>query len=195
MAQAPAFTFTPLTPETWGDFARLFGPRGACGGCWCMLHRVPRKDWEAGKGEGNRTAMRKLVKSGVVPGLLAYAGGEAVGWCSVAPRECFPGLARSRVMQPPDERPVWSVTCFYIAKSARGRGLSVSLLNAVCDHVTAQGGRIVEGYPTEPKTAKMPPAFAWMGLAAAFRRAGFEECARRSETRPLMRRYLQPGSA
>jgi hypothetical protein len=53
-----------------------------------------------------------------------------------------------------------------------------------------QGAGILEGYPVEPKKDKMPDAFAWTGIASAYRAAGFEEVARRSETRPIMRYYL-----
>jgi len=155
-----------------------------------MLNRISRRELEAGKGEGNRLAMKALVEAGKVPGLLAYDDGEPVAWCSVSPREAFPGLARSRIMKPLDERPVWSITCFFIRKTHRRQGLSVALLNAVCDYVRAQGGELVEGYPVEPKQDLMPDVFAWTGLAASFRAAGFTEVLRRSETRPIMRREL-----
>src|SRR4051812_23169221 len=87
----------PLTPERWDDFARLFGDNGAYGGCWCMLWRLKRADFERQKGAGNREAMRALVEAGAVPGLLAYTEGLPVGWCAVAPREDYPALARSRL--------------------------------------------------------------------------------------------------
>jgi hypothetical protein len=63
----------PLTPERWPDFERLFGPNGACAGCWCMWWRLPRKAFDAGAGEGNRTAFRAIVETGPRPGLLAYS--------------------------------------------------------------------------------------------------------------------------
>jgi hypothetical protein len=37
----------------------------------------------------------------------------------------------------------------------------------------------------------MPPVFAYTGIASAFRAAGFEEVARRSATRPILRRALR----
>ncbi|NUO79245.1 GNAT family N-acetyltransferase, partial [candidate division KSB1 bacterium] len=93
-----AYHIHPLTQERWGDFEKLFGARGACGGCWCMLWRLPRPDFERGKGEGNRRAMRMLVRSGTAPGLIAYDGEEPVAWCSVGPRADFSGLERSRIL-------------------------------------------------------------------------------------------------
>jgi GNAT superfamily N-acetyltransferase len=134
--------------------------------------------------------MKAIIESGEIPGILAYADGQPVGWCSVAPREKFPALDRSRILQKIDDTPVWSITCFFIDKRYRGKGLSVQLIKAAVAHVKKQGGSVLEAYPVEPKKKRMPPAFAWTGLAAAFVRAGFVECARRSETRPVMRFYI-----
>lgn len=185
-----SYRIQPLTQERWEDFEKLFGARGACGGCWCMLWRLPRPDFERGKGEGNRRAMRMLMRSGTVPGLIAYEGEEPVAWCSVGPRADFSGLERSRILKPIDEQPVWSITCFFVAKQHRRRGLTVQLLRAACEYVKKNGGKIVEGYPVEPKHDKAPDVFVWTGLAAAFKKAGFKECARRSETRPIMRKKV-----
>jgi GNAT superfamily N-acetyltransferase len=177
----------PVSGERWDDLAQLFGAKGACGGCWCMLWRLKRAQFEAGKGEKNRRAMKAVIDSGKTPGLLAYADGKPVGWCSVAPREHFPALENSRILQPVDEQPVWSITCLFVEKKFRRQGISVALLRAAAEHVKRQGGKIVEGYPTEPKKDRLPDVFVWTGLASAYQQAGFVECARRSETRPIMR--------
>jgi GNAT superfamily N-acetyltransferase len=190
-----SWEFHRLTPERWADFEELFGPRGAAGGCWCMWWRLTGKEFDAQKGEGNRRAMKAIVDSGRVPGILAYHEGHPVGWCSVAPREEFPRLGRSlrlaqgqaRILKPVDDEPVWSVVCFFIAKSTRRRGVARRLLKAALDYVRDCGGRIVEGYPVEPKKGHTPDLFAYHGLASMFRGAGFKEVARRSETRPIMR--------
>ena len=185
------FEFHPLTRERWADFAELFGPRGACGGCWCMAWRLARKEFDHGKGDGNRLAMQALVEAGESPGIVAYHDGRAVGWCAVAPRAEYAALARSRVLAPVDETPVWSVTCFFVAKDFRRQGVTVKLLRAAVEFVRERGGRVVEGYPVEPYSDAMPAAFAWTGLAAAFRTAGFKECAQRSAARPIMRYVLR----
>ncbi len=180
-------TFKMLTPSRFADFESLFGERGACGGCWCMFWRASRTEFEANKGEGNRRAMQSLVESGGRPGVLAYADGSPIGWCSFAPRTAYPALARSRILKPVDSQPVWSVSCLFVHKDWRRRGVSVSLLKAAARQVAKEGGRILEGYPVEPKQDKAPPAFIWTGTASAYLAAGFEEVARRSKTRPIMR--------
>jgi GNAT superfamily N-acetyltransferase len=183
----PRIECHPLTPERWANFETLFGERGACGGCWCTFWRQPRSSFNANKGTGNRRLMLRIVTDGPPPGILGYLGDEAVGWCAVAPREDYSALARSRILQPIDDQPVWSVSCLFVCKDQRKKGVSVELLRAAIEHVKGQGGSIVEGYPVEPKKDEVPAAFAWTGLAAAFLAAGFREVARRSDTRPIMR--------
>jgi len=182
-------TFAPLTPDRWPDLETLFGPRGATGGCWCMWWRLKRSEFDALKGDGNRAAFWSVVESGPPPGVLAYAGDQPVGWCAIAPRDRYPGLARSRILKPVDDQPVWSVTCFFVAKGWRRRGLAVRLLGAAVAFARENGAQIVEGYPVDPRQ-DMPAAFAWIGTASTFRQAGFVEVARRSETRPIMRLAL-----
>jgi len=179
----------PVTPDRWRDFEKLFGRNGACAGCWCMWWRLPAATWRAQQGEGNRKAMRSLVKAGQAPGLIAYADGEPVGWCAVAPREHYVRLAHSRVLKPVDGQPLWSVSCFFVARSHRRRGVTVRLLKAAADFARQRGARLLEGYPIEPKRGQ-PDAFVFTGLASAFRKAGFREVARRSPTRPIFRRAL-----
>lgn len=184
------YGFHPLTPDRWSDFETLFGKRGACGGCWCMYWRLKHADFEAHKGEANRQHMHALVESGEVPGILAYAGDQPAGWCSLGPRETFPRLARSRILKPVDDQPVWSVVCFFIARPFRRQGLSLKLLSAAVDHAQINGARILEGYPVEPKKGDAPDVFLSTGLASVFREAGFFEVLRHSETRPIMRQVI-----
>ena len=155
-----------------------------------MWWRLTGREYERSKGETNKRAFREIVAQGRTPGLLAYIDSDPVGWCAVETRECFPRLARSPVLKPVDERPVWSVPCFFIEKRARGRGVARALLEAAVAFVASRGGSIVEGYPVEPRKSSMPDLYAFPGVPSLFEQVGFEEVARRSETRPIMRRYL-----
>ena len=181
------FNFYPVTEENWKDLEKLFGEKGACAGCWCMYWRLRRKEYDSLRGAGTKRKMKGLVKKGIIPGIIAYERDTAVGWCSIAKREDFPVLENSRVLKRIDEKPVWSVVCFFIDKNYRKKGLSVELLNAAKSYVKSKKGKMIEGYPVEPKSGKTADAFAWTGLSSAFREAGFKEVARRSETRPIMR--------
>jgi len=179
--------FRWATASRWKDVEALFGERGACAGCWCMVWRRERKAYEAGKGAGNRRALKLLVTEGARPGVIAYHGKEAVAWCAVAPREDYSYLARSRVLAPVDDRPVWSISCLFVAKPYRRLGVSSRLLRAAAEMAIARGARVVEGYPQQLSMAKAPDSFVWTGLPSAFAKAGFTEVARRSPGRPIMR--------
>jgi GNAT superfamily N-acetyltransferase len=179
-----------VTRSRWNHLQELFGERGACGGCWCFAWRLSPAEWRSGKGAVNRRRMKSLVARGQVPGILLYDHRRPIGWCSVAPRSDFAALRRSRVLAPLDDNPVWSITCFFVAKDYRRRGVSVKLLRAASVYARKRGARILEGYPVVPYTQKMPDVFAWTGTVAAFRKAGFVEVERRSRNRPIFRRYL-----
>jgi GNAT superfamily N-acetyltransferase len=184
--------FRPLTPDRWDDLEDLFGPRGACSGCWCMWWRCTRRQFDLNGNEGNRRAFRKIVNQGSPPGILAYAADKAVGWCSVAPRESYPSLMRSRVLKPADEQPAWSLTCLFVARDWRGRGMSEALVRASVDYVRERGGRLVEAYPTDPRGKRLAAVSSYMGTPAIFRAAGFREFSRPSPARVIMRRQLRP---
>jgi GNAT superfamily N-acetyltransferase len=185
------FKTHPLTPQRWNDFEALFGTHGAYGGCWCMWWRSTRREFEARKGEGNRKAMKGIVDSGKVPGILGYLGNKPVGWCAVAPREEFSSLERSPVLKRLDDLPVWSVVCFFIAQGFRGRGIAEAMIGAALDYVKRRGGSMVEAYPTPPKKTPLAPVSSFMGLPAMFARAGFVECARPSASKWIMRCRLR----
>ncbi len=179
--------FRPLTNECWNDLEQLFGPRGACGGCWCMWWRLPKSEFLRNRGEQNRKALKKIVDSGKVPGIIAYLGTEPVGWCAVAPRKEYPTLEKSRVLKKVDDKPVWSVVCFFVARKFRHTGITRKLLEYAIQYVRQNGGTIMEGYPKDTLGKASPDPFVFTGIASSFRRVGFAEVARRSDTRPIMR--------
>jgi len=151
-----------------------------------MFWKLRGKAFDENTGEPARQMQKSYVESGAIPGLLAYEEDKPVGWIAVEPRTAYPKLAHSRILKPVDDADVWSVTCFFVAKQARRRGVTVELLKAAVNYVKGQGGKIVEGYPVDAKR-DMPAPFVYTGTAAAFQKAGFIEVARRSETRPIMR--------
>ena len=183
--------FHPLTLDRWKDLESLFGERGACGGCWCMWWRLARSQFEKQKGSKNKAALKKIVRSGQVPGILAYAEGKPIAWCSVGPRETYPALERSRVLKRIDDKPVWSVVCLFVAKPFRDKGVSVGIIKAAVDYAKKNGVKIVEAYPQEPKKGRWPDAFVWTGHVSAFKKAGFVEVHRGSPARPIMRYFVE----
>lgn len=154
-----------------------------------MWWRLKRSLYVKQKGSGNKNNFKKIVNSGNVPGILAYSKGKPIGWCSVDKRESFPVLERSRILKKIDDKPVWSIVCFFVKKEFRRKDVTVDLLKATIKYVGKCGGKILEGYPIDPKNGKYPDTFAFIGLASAYEKAGFKEVIRRSSTRLIMR-YL-----
>ncbi len=183
-------SFHPLEKSRWKDFEKLFGERGACGGCWCMAWRLKRSEFKEQSGEGNKKAMKKLVNANETIGILAYYNDEPIGWCAVAPREEYIRLENSKVLKRIDDKPVWSISCFFIDKKFRRQGISIELIKAAIKFCKSKGVKIIEAYPTVPYSKDIPAAFAWTGIPSAFEKAGFVEVEKRSRTRPMMRYFL-----
>lgn len=183
-------TFEPLTKSNWDKFVQLFGPRGACGSCWCMYYRLTRSAYNEGKLEdGNKRAMKEIVWDNRPAGILGIYEGQAIAWCAFAPREDFLKLENSRVHKRIDDKAVWSIPCLFIDKDFRKLGVSVALLKGVTRFAKEQGIQILEAYPAIPTKGKLPDAFAWTGLLKTFERAGFEVVDNTSQNRPMVRYY------
>ncbi|MBN8579514.1 MAG: GNAT family N-acetyltransferase [Anaerolineae bacterium] len=179
-------SFHPLTQKLWRDFEMLFGENGACGGCWCMNWKLRGKAYDENKGEGNRQLQKSIVDSKIVPGLLAYSEGYPIGWVAIEPRSHYPKLAHSRVLAPIDNKEVWSLTCLFVEKKHRRKGMAVALIQAAAQYAASRGARIVEGYPIDSK-GEASPVFIFTGTASAFKQAGFKEVSRAAPTRPIFR--------
>ncbi len=129
-----------------------------------MWWRLKRSQFEKRKGQENKKTFKKIVDSGEIPGLLAYANGQPIAWCSIAPREIYSVLERSRVLKRIDDESVWSIVCFFVAKPFKHKRITVKLLKAAVKYAKECNARIVEGYPIEPKKISMPaplPLLAW----------------------------------
>lgn len=180
----------PVTPGRWKDLEELFGPNGAYSNCWCMWWRMASKDFDRAPGSAKRADLKHLVDRRRTPGLLAYLEGRPVGWVSVAPREQFGRLERSPTLKRVDDRPVWSIVCFFIHRGHRKGGVATALLRAAVDHASRSGATVVEAYPIGNDRTR-PSAELYTGIVPMFEAAGFREVARRG-ARSIMRRSVRP---
>jgi len=189
-------TTAALTAERWPDVEALFGPRGACAGCWCMFWRLERGERFADlQGEPLKRRFRAGVLRAEIHGVLAYDGGEPVGWVTFGPRPSFPRLQRSPSLACEDAEQVWSIPCFFIRRSHRGQGLGKVLLEAAVAEMRRLGVRLVEGYPVKPPASgvPLPAAFAYTGTRPMFDRAGFRlQAGAAVHSRQRVRRSLRP---
>jgi GNAT superfamily N-acetyltransferase len=186
----------PATAERWNDIEALFGVKGAYAGCWCMFWRLDRADFKKMKGEGTKAVLKGMTTSNDVAGLLAYMGGQPIGWCSISPRKDYAALENSRILKRIDDKPVWSIVCFFVAKSFRSKGIMSELLGGAVKYAEQKGAEIIEGYPIDMQTDKLAGQklnsySGYMGIASIFRAAGFVKVADASETQLIMRYTLK----
>jgi GNAT superfamily N-acetyltransferase len=165
----------------------VLGLPGSVKDCWCMFFRQSPQELRTNWGDGNRKALRRLVSAGEEPGLVAYLDGAPVGWCSVAPRGQYSRLDRSPVSKPVDDAPVWSLVCLYVRRDQRGNGVAHALVDAALDHAARRGATLVEAYPIDDTVRPVPADRAYHGVVSLLAEHGFEEVARRSPDRPVMR--------
>jgi GNAT superfamily N-acetyltransferase len=177
----------PADPAAWPATAQVLGARGSVRGCWCMFFRQSPQERRTQWGEGNRRALRRLVEQGEEPGLLAYAGDEPVGWCSVAPREEYGRLDRSPISKRLDDQPVFALVCLYVVREHRGQGVARSLVRGALDHAARRGARIVEAYPIDDRVRPVSSDRAYHGVVSLLESEAFTEVARPAPDRPVMR--------
>jgi GNAT superfamily N-acetyltransferase len=177
-----------LTVEHWPALEDLFGPSGASNGCWCMYWRLgPR--YKDRPREDNKRELHRLAASNQSPGLLAFDAGRAVGWCELAPRSDLGWLAHAKYLEPVDDLAVWSVPCFYVRRSHRGKGVMAALIVAAVRTAASAGAPALEAYPVDT-AATRHTGNLFPGVASAFARHGFDVVARRRPDRPVMRKSL-----
>ncbi len=165
------------TIDRFDDLAIMLGPKNPTSSvCWCLSHRVDSRTNQDLVGPARGEYVRSLCSTDDGPGVLAYEGGEVVGWAAVAPRSELP-FARSRRIPHVDDLPVWSVWCIRVRPGHRGRGISHHLLAGAVEHARARGAPAIEGYPVDNRGAKVDTTMAYVGTRELFERAGFTHAA------------------
>lgn len=183
----PDYKIRPVTKKEWQALEILFTSLPAANMCWCMYWRETRAK-VFGHPQENKAGFKAIIDSGKVPGLLAYQNDEPIGWCSIAPRDEFPGLDRSPTLKRIDDLPVWSLNCFVIAKAFRRQGLSSQLIFAAIDYAKRNGARIIEAYPFDNPSGKYRMVGeSFLGFSTTFKRLGFAQASFRSRVRNIYR--------
>lgn len=184
-----------LTPDRIPDFVTLFGPEGACYGCWCTSFLLRPKTRETMSNDERREVMLDRIRRGPPPGLLLYDGATPAGWMQVGPRSDTPewnnlGRVSSPLPDGPAEDPtVWAITCFFFRRSHRGKRLTHPLLAEGIAFARQNGARLLEAAPM--MQSKQPKAIGlFVGPARTFQAAGFQTVATVKAGRPLMRLVL-----
>jgi GNAT superfamily N-acetyltransferase len=176
----------PLTPELWPALEDLFDTKGPCHRCWCMYWRIGAAYLKRPGGK-NKAALRQIVSDGPSPGLIAFDGDRAIGWCQLTPRDNLPWLDRTWRLKRVDDLPVWSLSCFYIRIGYRRKGVTAALIAAALKTAKRARAPALEAYPVD---ADKTPSTSSTGYVTTFARAGFKTVACHTPARPIMRHNL-----
>jgi GNAT superfamily N-acetyltransferase len=187
-------TTKELTSELWPQVERLFGEKGACGGCWCQAWRIEKGErWKNIEGAIAKQRLRKGILDGTVHGSLAFDGETPIGWCTFGPRDSFPRLNRARTLQCDDSASVWSLPCFFVLRGYREKGVSKAMLEHALEAMKSWGVKTAEGYPSKPgKDGRYIAAFSWTGTRSLFEKAGFTLAGNPEGSKIRMRKRLLP---
>jgi GNAT superfamily N-acetyltransferase len=167
----------PATADNWDDLENLFGETGAYWGCWCMYWRCTNKEFEQMKSADRRIAFKKEIEQKEFsPGILAYIDSHVVGWIAISPKKEYKRLIKSRVIKSIDQKPVWSIVCFFIHKEFRRQGISKNLLIGAENYAKSKGAEILESYPIESEE-KINEVYAYVGTEKVFKEVGFSKVA------------------
>lgn len=180
-------TIRPLTADLFPALEDLFGDKGPVSRCWCMYWRIGADYRKRPRGK-NKAAFREIVEHGPPPGLVALDGNVAVGWCQLTPRDSLPWLDKTWRLGRVDDLPVWSISCFYIRKGYRKKGVSSALISAAIDTAKKAGAPALEAYPLD---GALSPSSTSTGYVTTFEKLGFKVVARHFEPRPIMRYELK----
>jgi GNAT superfamily N-acetyltransferase len=193
MPAAPKLTVRPLTVDRLGDLESLFGTNKTTSGCYCMWFLGPVKECHAGWGEVNRDRFNALAGQVHEPmGLLAYRGGEPVGWAAAGPRSRYARMLKSSILRnrdPAEDDRVWLVPCFFVRRDARRSGVTITLLEAAAKLAKRHGAPAIEGFPLAGG-GRRSAGTAFLGVEPLFAACGFTVVDRPSASRVLMRRTL-----
>ncbi len=192
-----AYITRELSPRTFRDFAALAVQQGEC---WCIFYQRPRPVGRGLSGEArselNRKDKEALVRERRSHAILVYDGKTPIGWCQYGKREELPRIDARRtyreVAAPDDTERLWRITCFFVARSHRGKGVAKFALHAALESIRRQGGGTVEAFPVVSEKMAAVPEWRWFGTLGMFRREGFKTVAPLGTSGVLVRRRIAP---
>ena len=168
------YTIRPLGPETWDAFAALAAKHnGVWGGCWCTWFHT----FYAEKGhtaEGNRVLKERLVNEGRAHAALVFDGDAAVAWCEYGSPDELPNINHRKEYEAGlDELPTYRLTCFFVDRDYRRKGVAAVALRGALDLIAQAGGGLVETYPQDTPGKKTSASHLYNGTRSLFEQAGF----------------------
>ena len=171
-----------LTIDLWPAFEELFGSHGACNGCWCMYWRIGSAYHKRSR-EFNKQEFQNIVQKGPPPGLVAFKDNMAVGWCQLTTKRSLSWLEKNYTYDNTGNKDVWCISCFYIKRGYRRKGVTSALIKDAIEIVKLSKGKLIEAYPADS-------ASSYTGYPSTFRKAGFKVVSQGKYKRTIMRLTL-----
>jgi GNAT superfamily N-acetyltransferase len=164
----------PLDASTWPEFALLVERHnGIWGGCWCMGFHAKGPGWGVSPAL-NRSEKEQLVAEGRAQAALVFEGGDCVGWCQFGPTRQLPRIKSLKAYQAGlKDLPDWRITCFFVSRRHRGKGVAAAALDGALAEIARRGGGLVESYPDDVEDTKLASGFGHNATVAMFERRGF----------------------
>jgi GNAT superfamily N-acetyltransferase len=184
------FSIRALSIETWPDFERLVQKHnGVWGGCWCTAFH-PKRPEETPSAEGARAYKRKLVEEGRAHAALVFDGDICVAWCQFGPPEELPRIYHRKEVESKMEAPDWRITCIFVDRDYRKKGLSFFALNGALALIEDLGGGVVESYPQDTQGNKVSSSFLYNATRGVFERAGFSYEGKKGKNHCIVRKTI-----
>lgn len=187
------YTVKGLGPDTWNDFAALAERHnGVWGGCWCVWFHAEKA--EKGQGaEGTRALKERLVREGKAHAALVFDGDVAVAWCQYGTPLELPNIYhRKEYLAGVDRLPDYRITCFFVDRRYRRKGVAAVALRGVLDLIAQVGGGVVEAYPQDTEGKKTSASFLYNGTRTLFEDAGFRYERPKGKNHTVMRTVVAP---
>jgi ribosomal protein S18 acetylase RimI-like enzyme len=182
------FIVKPLEESTWQDFAQLVEKHnGVWGGCWCLgFHQ---------KGTGsfskNKEEKKRRVSAGETHAALVYDGSNAVGWCQFGQADTLPRIKHKRQYDSElTALPDWRITCFFVDRDYRGKGIASIALEGALNEITRLGGGTVESYPEDVAGRSTSGSFLYNAALSIFERQGFQRIRRLGKHHWVVRKVV-----
>lgn len=192
-----AYVARPLAEDTWPAFADLVERNnGVWGGCWCMGFHPEgfaggKEMTEADAVEANRRAKFKRVADGGAHAALVFDGDTCVGWCQYgSPAELarIKALRAYRAAEPAAAK--WRITCFFVDRGHRHRGIAAAALDGALAQIASAGGGLVESFPEDVQGRKTSGSFLHNATTEMFESRGFRRVHQLGKHRWLVTRTV-----
>ena len=187
------YTIKPLGPDTWEAFADLAERHnGVWGGCFCTWFHPRRKD-QGIDVEAGRPYKELLVREGRAHAALVFDGEVAVAWCQYGSPEELPNIYHRKEYEAGlDKAPDYRVTCFFVDRNYRRKGVAATALQGALELIAQAGGGVVEGYPHDTQGKKTSASFLYSATRSMFEEAGFSFERKKGTKNCVMRKTVSP---